>query len=107
MIMDMNTLIEELERSANERYKNMRTPTPTFTVNTRGSKYFKIEASGKVVCFVEKETGNIYKPAGWRAPYTKEPPFLQEWWNNAVRANVHDYDTFMNKTDPYGGWLYI
>ena len=99
MIMDMNTLIEELERSANERYKNMRTPTPTFTVNTRGSKYFKIEASGKVVCFVEKETGNIYKPAGWRAPYTKG--------NNPVRANVHDYDTYMNKTDPYGSWLYV
>ena len=99
MMMDMTTLIEELERSANERYKNMRTPTPTFTVNTRGSKYFKIESSGMVVCFVEKETGNIYKPAGWRAPYTKGV--------NAVRANIHDYDTFMNKTDPYGGWLYI
>ncbi|MBC8421940.1 MAG: hypothetical protein H8E03_00810 [Pelagibacteraceae bacterium] len=100
MAMDMDTLMEELKRSAEETYKKFtHSRAPLFTVNTRGSKYFKIEAEGGVVCFVEKETGNIYKPAGWRAPYTKG--------NNPVRANVHDYDTYMNKTDPYGSWLYV
>lgn len=102
MALDMNTLIEELDRSAKERFKNMKVLKPTYVVNTRGTKYFKVTEdnyNGRVVCFVEKETGNIYKPAGWRGPYTKG--------NNAVRANVHDYGSFMNRTDPYGGWLYL
>lgn len=99
MAQDMNTLMEELKRSAEVQYAAYdKLTAPLFTVNTRGSKYFKVESEGSVVCFVEKETGNIYKPAGWRAPYTKG--------NNPVRANVHDYGSFMNKTDPYGSWLY-
>ena len=48
-------------------------------------------------CFVDKTTGDIYKPASWRAPYTKG--------NNAVRGNIYDSSTF-EKTDMHGGWLY-
>jgi hypothetical protein len=99
MALDMNTLIEELKRSAKERYQTSTLTQPNFNVNTRGSKYFKIEADGRIVCFVEKVTGNIYKPASWRGPYTKGV--------NSVRANIHDYETFMNKTDPFGAWLYV
>ena len=102
MAMDIDTLITELNRSAGDVYKNMRMFPPKYVVNTRGRKYLKItedSTNGRVVCFIEKETGNIYKPAGWRGPYTKG--------NNPVRANVHDYESFMNKTDPYGGWLYV
>jgi|SaaInlV_200m_DNA_4_1039719.scaffolds.fasta_scaffold05695_4 hypothetical protein len=99
MSMDMDTLIEELNRSAKEAYKGRMLPSG-YSVNTNGRKYFKIiQDGGGVVCFVEKETGNIYKPAGWKAPYTKGV--------NAVRANIHEYSTFMNRTDPYGSWLYI
>ena len=52
---------------------------------------------GSIHCFVEKTTGDIYKPAGWKSPYTKG--------NNAVRGNIYDKSTF-EKTDLYGGWLY-
>ena len=52
---------------------------------------------GSIHCFVEKQTGNIFKPAGWKTPYTKG--------NNAVRGNIYDSSTF-EKTDLHGGWLY-
>ena len=52
---------------------------------------------GSIHCFVEKTTGNIYKPAGWKTPYTKG--------NNCVRGNIYDSSTF-EKTDLHGGWLY-
>ena len=52
---------------------------------------------GSIHCFVEKTTGDIYKPAGWKSPYTKG--------NNAVRGNIYDSTTF-EKTDLHGGWLY-
>lgn len=38
-----------------------------YTLNV-GRKYVKIVREGSVVAFVEKETGNIFKPATWQAP---------------------------------------
>lgn len=38
-----------------------------YTLNV-GRKYVKIVREGSVVAFVEKETGNIFKPASWQAP---------------------------------------
>jgi hypothetical protein len=52
---------------------------------------------GSIHCFVEKSTGDIYKPAGWKTPYTKG--------NNCVRGNIYDTSSF-EKTDLHGGWLY-
>ena len=52
---------------------------------------------GSIHCFVEKTTGDIYKPAGWKTPYTKG--------NNCVRGNIYDASSF-EKTDLHGGWLY-
>ena len=52
---------------------------------------------GSIHCFVERTTGNIFKPAGWKAPYLKG--------NNAVRGNIFDSSSF-EKTDMHGGWLY-
>ena len=52
---------------------------------------------GSIHCFVEKTTGNIFKPAGYKTPYTKG--------NNCVRGNIYDKSTF-EKTDMHGGWLY-
>ena len=52
---------------------------------------------GSIHCFVERTTGDIYKPAGWKSPYLKG--------NNAVRGNIYDSSTF-EKTDLHGGWLY-
>ena len=52
---------------------------------------------GSIHCFVEKTTGDIYKPAGYKTPYTKG--------NNCVRGNIYDASSF-EKTDLHGGWLY-
>ena len=52
---------------------------------------------GSIHCFVEKSTGDIFKPAGYKTPYLKG--------NNAVRGNIYDASTF-EKTDLHGGWLY-
>ena len=52
---------------------------------------------GSIHCFVERTTGDIYKPASWKTPYTKG--------NNCVRGNIYDASSF-EKTDLHGGWLY-
>ena len=56
-----------------------------------------VDKNGSIHCFVDKLTGDIYKPQTWRAPYTKG--------NNCVRGNIYDSSTF-EKTDMHGGWLY-
>ena len=63
---------------------------------TNTTKILKDER-GSIHCFVESTTGDIYKPAGWKSPYTKG--------NNAVRGNIYDASSF-EKTDMHGGWLY-
>ena len=52
---------------------------------------------GSIHCFVEKTTGDIFKPATWRAPFTKG--------KNCIRGNIYDSSSFQ-KTDLHGGWLY-
>ena len=63
---------------------------------TNTTKLLKDER-GSIHCFVEKTTGDIYKPATWRAPFTKG--------KNCVRGNIYDKSTF-SKTDLHRGWLY-
>ena len=72
----------------------------TTNVNTNhetGEKTLVEDTRGSIHCFVEKSTGDIFKPAGYKAPYLKG--------NNAVRGNIYDASTFQ-KTDMHGGWLY-
>ena len=72
----------------------------TTNVNTNwetGKKTLVEDMNGSIHCFVEKSTGDIFKPAGWKSPYTKG--------NNCVRGNIYDASTF-EKTDLHGGWLY-
>ena len=63
---------------------------------TNTTKVLKDER-GSIHCFVDSTTGDIYKPAGWKSPYTKG--------NNCVRGNIFDSSTYQ-KTDMHGGWLY-
>ena len=62
-----------------------------------GEKTLREDKNGSIHCFVERTTGDIFKPAGWKAPYLKG--------NNAVRGNIFDTSSFQ-KTDLHGGWLY-
>ena len=67
----------------------------------KGQKYYKIgiqkigapKGHYSVHCFVDKNTGLIYKAASWRAPA------------KGSRASIHDPETYKN-ADVYGGWLY-
>ena len=73
-----------------------------FTTNVEtdyetGKKTLLEDKNGSIHCFVEKTTGDIFKPATWRAPYTKG--------KNSIRGNIYDKSTFQ-KTDMHGGWLY-
>ena len=72
----------------------------TTNINTNhetGEKTLVKDMNGSIHCFVERTTGDIFKPAGWKAPYTKG--------KNAVRGNIYDESSFQ-KTDMHGGWLY-
>ena len=62
-----------------------------------GKKTLLEDKNGSIHCFVERTTGDIFKPAGWRAPYLKG--------KNCVRGNIFDTSSFQ-KTDMHGGWLY-
>ena len=62
-----------------------------------GKKTLLKDKNGSIHCFVEKSTGDIFKPATWKAPYNKG--------NNCVRGNIYDTSSFQ-KTDLHGGWLY-
>ena len=68
----------------------------TFTVN-KGRRFDKVISNSSVHCFVEKETGNIFKPASWSSPQLKT--------KTPVRGSIYDVDSYRN-ADPHGGWLY-
>ncbi len=42
----------------------------------------------RIHCFVERNTGNIYKPAGWRSPNTK---------GNCIRGSIYDKETLKKR----------
>lgn len=46
-----------------------------------------------IICFIDADTGEIYKPAGVNKPYPK------------VRANMFESESY-EYADPHGGWLY-
>ena len=79
--------VKSFESKINTEYNDDGTTTKTLVHDTRG----------RIHCFVESTTGDIYKPATWRAPYNKG--------KNCVRGNIYDASTF-EKTDLHGGWLY-
>jgi hypothetical protein len=70
----------------------------SYELLTRGSKYFKVTmiprgGGGSVYCFIDKLTGDIFKPAGWRAPA------------KGARGSVLIPESY-TRSDWSGGWLY-
>ncbi len=47
----------------------------------------------RIICFIDADTGEIYKPAGVNKPYPK------------VRADMFEAESY-EYADPHGGWLY-
>ena len=65
-----------------------------------GSKYYQQYRDGSVHCFVDKETGDVYKPASWSAP-AKHIRFSFQ--------NVEDLKFLLNPDNVgwAGGYLYM
>jgi len=101
----------EYSKQQLESIKNGTANLMRFVV-TKGRKYFKITSheydtfqdrneykEGSVNCFVNKNTGEVYKPASYNAPHTKH-----------VRYNLLDEDSraeCLLRADWAGGYLYL
>ena len=60
-------LVTRLQEDYDRQYKNSSQPCK-FSITT-GRKYHKIlDRKGSVHAFVNKETGEVFKPASWNAP---------------------------------------
>ena len=92
-------LCRSLEQNYELRYPNSSDPV-TFSMES-GRKYWKINQNGGGVhAFVDKKTGEVYKPASWRGPA------------KIVRYDlrlIKDREQLHNPyhTDWAGGYLYL
>ena len=60
-------LVTRLQKDYDRQYKNSSQPCK-FSI-TSGRKYYKIlDRTGSVHAFVNKQTGEVFKPASWNAP---------------------------------------
>jgi len=59
-------LCNRLEENFNHNFPN-RAGNHPYTITT-GRKYHKIIDDNSVHCFVDKNTGEVYKPSSWSAP---------------------------------------
>ena len=65
---------------------------------TEGRKYIKIVQNNSVHAFIDRKTGDVYKPASWRGPA------------KIARYNLLDdksYAQCLSRADWSGGYLYI
>jgi len=99
----MNALIDmlkKLEHNAAAYFKGMEYDytDELFRGVTFGDKWDKVWVmrggkKARIVCWIDADTGLIYKPNGVSAPYPKP------------RADMFDAETY-KYADPNGGWLY-
>jgi hypothetical protein len=82
----------------------------TFQVSP-GRKFDKIVQSpvgsaygGFVHAFVERETGALIKSAGWNKPQKNSDGTFAVRYNLASET---DYQRAVDKSDPYGSYLYV
>ena len=92
-------LCRSLEQNYELRYPNSSDPV-TFSMES-GRKYWKINQNGGGVhAFVDKKTGEVYKPASWRGP--------AKYVRYDLRL-IKDREQLHNPyhTDWAGGYLYL
>ena len=92
-------LCRSLEQNYQLRYPNSNTSV-TFTMQF-GRKYIKvIQDNSSVHSFIDKKTGEVYKPAGWKSPAKIVRYDLRLI---SDRQKLHN----PNYTDWAGGYLYL
>jgi len=98
----LNKFTKTIEDNSNKHYKKtgltifIDNPSEAIKVN-KGRRFDKVVKGTSVYCFVEKDTGYIFKAASWRAPQLKT--------KNPVRGSIYEPGTY-SEAGPYGGWLY-
>lgn len=64
-------LNEHSKKDFEKNYSNILQLTPVFSIQT-GKRWVKVvsfnSVQKSVFCFIDPQTGDIYKPAGWNAP---------------------------------------
>ena len=85
---------QHLQEDINRKYPNN---AYTFDI-TEGRKYIKIVQDNSVHAFIDRKTGDVFKPASWRGPA------------KIARYNLLDdksYQQCLSRADWAGGYLYI
>lgn len=93
-------MLKKLESNAEAYYAGRGWTNPESKRGvTFGEKWDKVWVLNKdserarIICFIDADTGEIYKPAGVNKPYPK------------VRADIFEAESY-EYADPHGGWLY-
>ena len=90
-------LVDALEANYDRRYPNSSDPVRFSTES--GRKYQKImQNHGGVHAFIDKKTGEVYKPASWRGPA------------KGVRYDlriINQREECLARADWAGGYLYL
>ena len=94
-----NTYAQAVQAKLQEAYNFMDADKRPITEVEVGRKYFKIVKNfghqRSVHSFVDRVTGDVYKPAGWAAPA------------KGARFNLlTGMSALLLAVDPYGGYLY-
>jgi hypothetical protein len=105
VLIAVDQLIDFMNSASKKHYEEK---FPSLNADTfelfGGRKYLRIaqvtqpHGGRSVHCFVDAETGGVYKSAGWKAPAL-----------NGERYNLLDADSLAElhaKWDPYTGYLY-
>ena len=69
----LQKMIDRIDEQYGEYYKKTLTNLSysPITIN-KGRRFDKLVQDNSVYCFVEKSTGDVYKSATWKQPYTKD-----------------------------------
>jgi len=99
-MLDIATkFIAELNKKHNARNYN-------YYLNTRGSKFFKVEQEShgqrSVHAFIEKSTGKVIKAATWKAPQKDKSGLAYRW----DLSTPEGFAACVAAADPYGSYLY-
>ena len=96
----LTKMIDRIDEQYGKYYSKTLTNLTYSPVEVKsGRRFDKLIQGGSVYCFVEKNTGNVYKPASWKAPYLKGM--------NSIRGSIYDKSTYWDKELKYGSWLYV
>lgn len=102
---NMDAIISRYVKSLNEMSAQGKMYDKVFSVSN-GRKYAKIiSSSGDIsnqnfaFCFIDRKTGEVYKPASWKSPATKHVRY--------TITNEEEAKNLAERSDSCGSFLYL